>query len=145
MKTCKAWNSFEANTEQNCFDHSEHRPHSLILWHIMLLSVHGEAGRGTRLDVSSSCLRSWLSSLLLPSLFFLSLSSVDYETFDILEDEEVIKYFHHCGIHCCFHWSWSSHLQLFFLGAARTENLLKLANIPSAVRERWTCWRVGYC
>lgn len=27
--------------------------------------------------------------------FFFSLSSVDYETFDILEDEEVIKSFHH--------------------------------------------------
>lgn len=34
--------------------------------------------------------------------FVVFFSSVDYETFDILEDEEVIKLLH-CGFHCCFY------------------------------------------
>lgn len=36
-------------------------------------------------------------------VFVFFFPSVDYETFDILEDEEVIKLLHHCGFHCCFY------------------------------------------
>lgn len=31
------------------------------------------------------------------------------------------------------------------LGAAGIKNILKLANLPSAVCERGACWRIGYC
>lgn len=74
---------------------------------------------------------------------------VEYETFDILEDEEVSSGF---SVSFCVYLQSQGLVEkthfgipVVSLGAAGIKNVLKLANLPSAVCERGACWRIGYC
>lgn len=71
--------------------------------------------------------------------------SVEYETFDILEDEEVSSVFsvicltfNHCSVLEGFR------VPSVSVGSARIKNVLQLANVPPAVCERGACRRIGH-
>lgn len=72
--------------------------------------------------------------------------SVEYETFDILEDGEVSSVLCVlCLVLTTRVWSEGFRVPLVSVGSARVKNVLQLADVPPAVREGGAHRRPGHC